>query len=112
MVKLIKHTGECDHPDDPTLPYKLVLVMRPPEMGIVAFVGLFGGVEEVVARAETHEELSAWMSQHGLGDHPRLIRFSISDNADKVVESFDRSSKQIKMLSRRLEEPKHGSRTA
>ena len=76
-VKLIKHTGECDHPDDPALPFRLELMMRPPEFMIVAFVAIYGGTEEVVARGNSPEELKAWMAEYGLDSHPRLRRWSI-----------------------------------
>lgn len=95
-VKLIKHTGECDHADDPSLPFKLELRMRPPEFMIVAFIGLYGGSEDVVARAETLEDLTAWLDEHELRTHPRLTRYSITDNDGKVVDSYDWSTKQAK----------------
>ena len=60
-VKLIKHTGGTDLPDDPSLPFKLEMVLRAPEFMVVAWVYLHGGTEEIVARGETLEELTAWM---------------------------------------------------
>lgn len=92
-VKLIKHTGESDHPDDPSLPFKLELVMRAPEFMVIAWIGLYGGSEEVVARGDTLEELTAWMEEHGLKDHIRLSRYSITDAEGKVVDSFDKLAK-------------------
>lgn len=84
MLKLIKHTGECDHPDDPSLPFKLELVMRPPKFMVVTFVAMHGGTEDVVARAETFNELVDWMKLHGLDTHPRLKRWRIveGDNVE------------------------------
>lgn len=92
-VKLIKHTGECNEPDDPTLPFKLELVMRAPEFMIVTFVMLYGGCEEVVARAATLEDLTAWMEKNEMKTHPRLSRYTIIDGAGKVVDSFDRHAR-------------------
>lgn len=89
MVKLILHTGECKYPDDPTLPFKLEIVMRPPEFMIVAWVGIHGGVEEVVARAASHEELKAWMDEHGLARHPRLSRWRITGPDESPIEAHN-----------------------
>jgi hypothetical protein len=88
-VKLIKHTGESEYPDDPSIPFKLEMVLRPPDFMIIAWIGLYGGTEEVVARGETLEELTAWMEEHGLKDHSRLSRYTITDAEGKVVDSFD-----------------------
>lgn len=76
-VKLISHTGECLHDDDPTMPFRLELIMRAPSFMNFAFVSLHGGTEDVVARGNTYEELVAWMKQHGLNYHPRLSRYRI-----------------------------------
>ena len=88
MIKLIRHTGEFNYPDDdPKLPFKLELVMRPPKFMIVAFVSMHGGTEDVVARGDTVDELKAWMKVHGLDRHPRLSRWRITADG-AVVESF------------------------
>ncbi len=84
MIKLIKHTGEADHPDDESLPIKLEMYLRAPEFMSVAFVFLYGGSEHVVARAETVEELDAWMLDKGLTGHPRLSRYRITNGAEVV----------------------------
>lgn len=84
MIKLIKHTGECALPDDPSLPFRLDLVLRAPSAD-VAFMLFHGGTEDVVARADSAEELIEWMHENGLRDHPRLIRFSITDPEGKTV---------------------------
>ena len=84
MIKLIHHTGECDHPDDDSLPIKLEMYLRAPSFMIVAFVGLYGGSERIVARADTVEALDQWLTEHGLVDHPRLSRFRITNGAEVV----------------------------
>lgn len=84
-VKLIEHTGECSHPDDPSMPYRLDLRMRPPSFMVVAFAAIHGGSEDVVARADSEQELTAWMQERGLTDHPRLSRWRITGPGDKVV---------------------------
>jgi hypothetical protein len=88
MVKLIKHTGECDHPDDETLPAKLEMYLRSPEFMAVAFACLYGGSEVVIARSETVLELETWMKDRGLAAHPRLSRFRLSLNAE-VIKSHN-----------------------
>ncbi len=85
-VKLILHTGECRHEDDPSYPFKLELVMRPPSLCNVAFVCLYGGSEEVLARGETPEQLKQWMARNGLSDHPRLTRWKISGPEGQVAQ--------------------------
>jgi hypothetical protein len=91
-VKLIKHTGEFDHKDDndPSFPFKLHLVMRPPGFMTITFVLLCGGTEEVIARGRTLEALSAWADKAGLKTHPRLLRYTITDGNDAVVEEKKR----------------------
>jgi len=90
VVKLIKHTGECKHPDDTSLPFKLHLVMRPPEFMIVTFVMLYGGSEEVVVRGRTLEAISGWLDRSELRTHSRLLRYTITDGNDAVVEEKKR----------------------
>jgi hypothetical protein len=89
-VKLIKHTAECDHPDDPSFPFKLHLVMRPPEFMIVTFVILYGGTEEVIARGRSLEALSEWADENGLKEHSRFLRYTITNENDAVVEEKKR----------------------
>lgn len=88
MVKIIKHTGEINDADDPSLPFRLDLMMRVPSFMSVAFVMLHGGAEEVIARANTVEELVKWMDETGLRHHPRLLRFQIT-KGDTVVVGVD-----------------------
>ena len=91
-VKLIKHTSDYDHPDDPSLPFKLEVTLRPPEFLEMTWVGLYGGSEDIVARGDSAEELLAWADENGLKDHIRLRRYSITDSEGKVVESWDREN--------------------
>jgi hypothetical protein len=93
-IKLIRHTGESDHPDDPSLPFKLEMVLRAPEFMVIAWIGMYGGSEEIIARGDTLEELALWMDEHGLKTHPRLSRYEITDGEGKVVDSFDRFAKK------------------
>jgi hypothetical protein len=89
-VKLIKHTSECDYPDDPSIPFKLEMDLQPPEFMGITWLALYGGSEYIVARGDTAEELVAWMEEKGLKPHPRLRRYSITDSEGKVVDSWDR----------------------
>jgi hypothetical protein len=92
-VKLIKHTSECDHEDDPSIPFKLEMVMRPPEFMEFTFFALYGSTEDIVARGDTLEELNSWMETNHLKTHSRLTRYAITDADGKVVESWDRFAK-------------------
>ncbi|MCK9567553.1 hypothetical protein M0R72_01225 [Candidatus Pacearchaeota archaeon] len=89
-VKLIRHTSECDHSDDPIMPFKLEMVLKVPEFMEVTWVCLYGGTEEIVARGDSVEELHAWMEEHSLKTHPRMSRYAIANNDGVVVDSFDR----------------------
>lgn len=92
-VKLIKHTSECDHPDDPSVPFKLEMVLRVPDFMAVTWAALYGGTEEIVARGDSVEELHAWMEENGLKTHPRRSRYAITNSDGVVVDSFDRFKK-------------------
>ena len=92
--KLIYHTADCDNPDDPSLPYWLEMVMRAPEMCIVAWVMVHGGCEEIVARASTLDELKAWMQEHRLVEHPRLTRYTIKGPGGEIAEQYPPPSKE------------------
>lgn len=96
MLKLIKHTGTCDHPDDPSLPFKLELSLRAPEFMNVAFVLLHGGTEDLVARSTTKEELTDWMASQGIETHPRLIRWALT-GPDGFSQSGGESSRSQKV---------------
>jgi len=86
-VKLIRHTGECSHEDDPAIPFLLELVMRLPEFMHMAWVFACCGTEDIVARATTQEELSSWHDR-GLANHPRLIGWKIiGPNGETVQRS-------------------------
>jgi len=98
-VKLIKHTGESDHEDDPSLPFKLEMVLRAPEFMTIGWIGIYGGTEEIIARGSTVEELTSWMDEHGLKTHSRLSRYSITGSDGNVVDSFDRFAKPKKVTA-------------
>ena len=86
MLKVIKLTGQCNEPDDPTLPFKLELSLRAPGFMEVAFVLMHGGSEDLVVRATTDKELTEFMAQQHLETHPRLTRWSIT-GPEGVVSS-------------------------
>ncbi len=69
---------------------RLELVMRVPEFLNVAFVCMFGGTEDVVARADNEQELTDWMRHHGLIDHPRIIRYKITGADNQVLVEHSR----------------------
>jgi hypothetical protein len=94
-VKLIKHTGEYDYPDDPSLPFRLEMVLRPSGFMVVTWALLYGGSEYIVARGDSAEELSSWMAEHGLKNHSRLVRYSIVNSNSKVIDSLDRQNPQV-----------------
>lgn len=108
-VKLIKHTSECDHEDDPSLPFKLYMTLKPPEFMEFTWFSLYGGSEEIIARGDTLEEVTAWMEKNDLKEHTRLIRYSILDGDGKVVDSWDRHAKPEAKTETNLEGVVEGS---
>lgn len=85
-IKLIRHNaGNVNNPDDPTMPWKLEAHLRPPEFMIFAFIGLYGGSEEIIVRAETREALEKFIEANDFRTHPRLRRLTIT-GPDGIVE--------------------------
>jgi hypothetical protein len=79
-VKLIFVTGQLNQPDDPDFgPFKLEVILRPPEFMNVMFIMLHGGSEIVVARGKTKEALEAFMEKEKLKTHPRFVRYEITE---------------------------------
>ena len=57
-IKLIRHNANrINNPDDPRFPYRLEVILRPPEFMEFMFVGLFGGSEIVIVRGMTKEAI-------------------------------------------------------
>lgn len=77
-IKLIRHNaGGVNEQEDPTLPYKLEANLRPPEFMEMAFVGLYGGSEEIVVQGQTHEALEKFSQMNELQTHSRLRNLKI-----------------------------------
>lgn len=77
-IKLIYQTGGANEPDDPSYPWKLYANFSPPEFMVMAFVGLYGGSEEIVVRGKTKEALEEFVKVNDLRRHPRLRRLEIT----------------------------------
>lgn len=89
-LKLIKHNAcRVDLPDDPSYPFKLEMSLRPPELMIVAFVGLCGGSEEIVVRGKTLDALNKFIESNGFRRHPRLRHLTIS-GPDGIAEQLQK----------------------
>jgi len=90
-LKLIKlNSNQVDEPDDPSMPYKLEALFRPPEFMQVTFVMLFGGTEELVVRGETLEAIQELVEKERYRTHPRLRKLTITGPDDTVVEEVTR----------------------
>lgn len=78
--------------DDPTMPFRMDINLRPPDYMNVAFVMLYGGSEEVTFIGSTIEELRE-VAQGEEADHIerhlRLRWIRISDRTGKVLMSKD-----------------------
>ena len=73
-------------PDDPSFPWKLHVVLRPPEFMQVAFMMMCGGTEEIIVRGKTKESLEEFLNTHHLNaNHPRFIRMTL--NQPELVEN-------------------------
>jgi hypothetical protein len=86
-IKLIKlNSSGINEPDDPTYPWKLEISFSPPEFLIIAFIGLFGGSEELVVRGMTREALEELLESEGYRHHPRLRKITITGPDGKPEE--------------------------
>jgi hypothetical protein len=87
-VKLIySNTCNVRADDDPLLPYRMEFNLRPPELMAVAFVMMYGGSEEGVAKGKTVEDLVAYAESSELADHPRLRWIRIKNVRGEIVRS-------------------------
>lgn len=78
-LKLIRHNASnVDLPDDPSFPFKLEASLQPPEFMVMAFIGLYGGSEEIVVRGMSKEDLDKFVKAHNLRTHPRLRHLTIT----------------------------------
>lgn len=86
-IKLIHHNaGGVNEDDDPSMPYKLEMSLRPPQFMLIAFIGLYGGSEEVVVRGETREAMEKFIEANGFRTHPRLAKLTLT-GPEGVIES-------------------------
>ena len=88
LVVILHVGGNINRPDDPSKPWCLDVRLRPPEFMAVAFVMIYGGAEIMKVRADTREELDAFVHELALLDHPRLTRLTIT-GPDGVVLTQD-----------------------
>lgn len=81
-IKLIEHNAAgVRHEDDPSLPWKLTAILRPPVFMTMAFVCTFGGSEHIVIRGESEDALKKFADTNDLSNHPRLISLTIERTA-------------------------------
>ena len=85
-LKLIKHSGVCDNADDPTLPFKLTLSFRAPELCSVVWAFQHGGSEIVVVRGETRGAIDAFLTQNKFADHVRFRSYTIEERGELIAE--------------------------
>ena len=57
---------------------------------IVAFIGLYGGSEDIVVRSMTKEALDEFIKENDLRTHPRLRRLTIT-GPDGFEEKFPKT---------------------
>ncbi len=90
-VKLITlNSSRISEPDDPSLPFKAEASLSPPEFMKMTFLMLIGNSEIFVARADTTEELEAYMAECHIRGNPRLRELTIT-GPDGVIEHWSRT---------------------
>ena|SRR5688572_17197683 len=95
-IQLIRHLpSKVNEPDNPALPFKLEVVLRPPEFMEIAFIALYGGSEEILIRSETKEALDAFLGADDLRKHPRLRRFVIT-GPEGIIEEGPKPKEEAK----------------
>lgn len=90
-VKVVSVTGQFTEDEDPTLPWKVTVNLRPPEFMNVTFVMLYGGTEAAVVQAPTREELEKFLEAENMTTHPRL-RNIVFNGPDGFEETIDRDA--------------------
>ena len=88
-IKVIYQTGGANEPDDPSYPYRMYANFSPPEFMSFAFMGLFGGSEEIIVRGMTREAIDQFIAVNRLDRHPRLRRIEIT-GPDGEIEIKER----------------------
>jgi hypothetical protein len=77
-VRLVRVTGQCEYHDDPSMSYRIHVVLAPPSFMQVAFIMLYGGVEEIIARAESLVWAEDFLKREGLEEYARFRRVTIT----------------------------------
>jgi hypothetical protein len=80
-VHVIYHNaGGINEPGDPTgqvYPWRLHAIFRAPEFKMIAFIGLYGGSEEIIVEGKSKKALEKFADENGLRNHPRLRSLTI-----------------------------------
>jgi hypothetical protein len=85
-VRLVSATGQCQYDDDPSLPFRVYVNLRPPKFMGFTFTMLHGGSEEIVARAESLEWAEDFIARNDLETHPRFRRLAITGPDGVAIE--------------------------
>ena len=78
-IKLITHNAcGINKQDDITFgTWRLDAFFRAPDFMTVAFIGLFGGTEQICVRGKTKKALEGFAKMNNLWNHPRKISLKI-----------------------------------
>jgi hypothetical protein len=91
-VRFVYATGARDRFDeDPALPFRVYVNLRPPEFMQVTFVMIHGGSEEVIVKAETLDSAENFLIRNELATHPRIRRIEITGPEGLKIERTDRA---------------------
>src|ERR1044071_8302464 len=93
-IKIIRHElSGINEPDDSSLPFMVHVNLSPPDFMNVAFVMLYGGSEEIVARCADRAAVDRLLDSNELRTHPRLRWIRIK-GPDGNVEEIGRKRAQ------------------
>jgi len=106
-VRFVFATGSRDRFDeDPALPFRVYVNLRPPEFMQVTFVMLHGGSEEILVRAETLAWAEDFLVRNELSAHPRLRRIEITGPDGLKIERTDRARQQARQRTVPEDDPR------
>lgn len=92
-IKLIKHNaGNVNLPDDSSYKYKLEASFQPPEFMVIAFIGLYGGNEEIIVRGKSRKVLDKFINANNLLNHPRLRALTITGPDNKPIQLYPKKA--------------------
>lgn len=77
-IKLLRHNASRYAVDDDlSYPWELRIRLRAPDFMGVAFIGVFGGTEEMTVIAKSEDAIEKFIEINSFSSHPRLLDLNI-----------------------------------